>query len=187
MSSSWLLDIFGDSDLRSSTKLRHTGNVKSVVFLKEKQTTPSLCSIVNLPILHPLGFREHWQHCFFFLCSDLCCSFPPAEGGELSISSLSCCAFSFGSSSFCLQLLVCCRFQGSRAALACQDHLCCRKVGSSSLSWSCCINQKCPHSEAGSVPHFTQFPANWCKLHFESMLIHRNSTNWEGLTKGRGI
>lgn len=185
MSSSWLLDIFGDSDLRSSTKLRHIGNVKSVIFIKKKQTNPSLCSIVNLPILHSPGLREHWQHCFFLY--SLCCCVSPAEGTELSPPP-ACPAVHFP-----LQAAVlppgpfAAGSRGAEQPWPVKDHLCCRKVGNSSLSWSCCINQKCPHSEAGSVPHFTQFQANWCKLHFESMLIHRNSTNWEGLTEGRGF
>lgn len=103
MSSSWLLDIFGDSDLRSSTKLRHIGNVKSVIFIKKKQTSPSLCSIVNLPILHSLGFREHQQHCFFLYCSDLCCLFLLQKAENcLHIQPLLLC-ISLWKQQFCLQ------------------------------------------------------------------------------------
>lgn len=184
MSSSWLLDIFGDSDLRSSTKLRHIGNVKSVIFIKKKQTNPFLCSIVNFPILHLLGLENTDSTASF--CA-LCCCVSPAEGRELSAHPAS------PAVHFALQAAVlppglfAAGSRGAEQPWPVKDHLCCRKVGNSSLSWSCCINQKCPHSEAGSVPHFTQFQANWCKLHFESMLIHRNSTNWEGLTEGRGL
>lgn len=159
MSSSWLLDIFGDSDLRSSTKLRHIGNVKSVIFIKKKQTNPSLCSIVNLPILHSLGFREHQQHCFFLYYSDSCCSVSPAEGRELSPHPASPAVHFPLEAAVLPPGPVAAGSRGAEQPSPVKGRLCRKKVGSSSLSWSCCINQKCPHAEAGSVPHFTQFPA----------------------------
>lgn len=65
MNSSWLLDIFGDSDLRSSTKLRHIGNVKSVVFIKKT----SLCSVVNSPlcIILVLGNTDSTDSLYIFI------------------------------------------------------------------------------------------------------------------------
>lgn len=189
MSSSWLLDIFGDSDLRSSTKLRHIGNVKSVIFIKEKQTNLSLSAALWTSLFcFLLGLQN--TNSTASLCALICAVVLLLQkaGSSLPIQPLLLC-ISLWEQQFCLLQALCCRFQGSRAALTCPRPSLLQESWDSQPFLELLHKPKVPSFWSRICSTFHSVPSKLMQAaFFESMLIHRNSTNWEGFNpRGRGI